>query len=58
MGATLAALQRTSSGGFVARVSWRDPDDTIHIVDRPDAFTTWREADEASRFLAPDVEVR
>jgi hypothetical protein len=40
-----------AAGGFVPRVTWHDADGTIHIVDGPDAFTTWREAEEASRFL-------
>jgi len=37
--------------GWTPRVSWRDDDGTIHMIDGPDAFTTWREAEEASRFL-------
>jgi hypothetical protein len=43
---------RVAAGGFAPRVTWHDSDGTIHIVDGPDAFTTWREAEEASRFLA------
>jgi hypothetical protein len=41
-----------AAGGFIARVSWRDPEGIIHMTDGADAFTTWREAEEASRFLA------
>jgi hypothetical protein len=40
-----------AAGGFIPRVSWRDPEEIIHIVDGPDAFTMWQEAEQASRFL-------
>jgi hypothetical protein len=43
------------AGGWIPRVSWRDDDGTIHMIDGPGAFTTWREADEASRFLVASI---
>ena len=45
------------AGGWIPRVSWHDEDGTIHLMDRPDAFTTWQEAMEASRFMMRSPEL-
>jgi hypothetical protein len=43
-------------GGWVPVVATQDPETGIfHHVEGPDAFTTWHEADEASRFLRVDA---
>jgi hypothetical protein len=44
-------------GGWVPAVVTRDPETGFfHRVERPDAFTRWRENDEASRFLRPEAQ--
>lgn len=39
-----------AAGGWVPRVIWHAADGIMQLVDGPDAVTTWREAEEASRF--------
>ena len=43
-------------GGWVPAITVRQPDGTVLHVEGPDAFTTWHEANEASRFLRVDGE--
>jgi hypothetical protein len=39
-------------GAWIPCVIWWDPEtEYFHRVEGPDGFTTWGEADEASRFL-------
>ncbi len=40
------------AGGFIPRVSWQEPDRTFHMFDGPEAFSPFRETEEASPFLA------